>query len=60
MSDSMAMVDLNFVGVRRGTWAQRLKNRQKPTIFAVFGLGCLTVRLIARPPVGRSGRNFKW
>ena len=30
--------DLNFVGVQRGTREQRLKNRQKSMIFAVFGL----------------------
>ena len=53
----MIGISLMCVDVRgRSGW----KTVKKPTIFAVFNQGWPTLRPIARPSVGRSGRNFTW
>ena len=46
----MAKDDGNFADVCWRTRAQRLKNRQKPTNFAIFYPGWTRARPIARPP----------
>ena len=56
----MMRISLGWVELRGCSGRKTEKKRQKPTIFAVFGLGCLTARPIAQHPVGRFGQNFAW
>ena len=55
----MATDDSNFILVRKGVREQRLKNRKKSMIFAIFLLSCPTVQPVARPPVGQFSWNFR-
>ena len=54
----MATDDPNFVGLRRGTRAQRLRNCQKPMIFAIFWPGVPTGAADSSSPCGPCQPKF--